>query len=256
MINPTPAVNKQANYNAVRIQINDPKTRIPENYKTNPDNNGIYNGVDIQVNRPVVETFKKPIYSYPATDKIITYDMAAPALKLPLTYQTNLINNRTYIHNNNAYEVEFEIEHPEKETVNTGLHWNETTDKTQRGNVGLYQQNSSFTEDSSFIFLYYDNFYVNRSMSGEVRCFMRFILTSTLDRKINNLSVKLRWPEMETALNFYDVSPNVDTYFNYSLMGEGCYSMDKIPNIIVNRCRVAKMSAKECASKIRWLRKN
>ena len=93
-------------------------------------------------------------------------------------------------------------------------------------------------------------------MSGEVRCFMRFILTSTLDRKINNLSVKLRWPEMETALNFYDVSPNVDTYFNYSLMGEGCYSMDKIPNIIVNRCRVAKMSAKECASKIRWLRKN
>lgn len=125
MINPTPAVNKQANYNAVRIQINDPKTRIPENYKTDPDNNGIYNGVDIQVNRPVVETFKKPIYSYPATDKIITYDMAAPALKLPLTYQTNLINNRTYIHNNNAYEVEFEIEHPEKETVN------ENTDKPQ-----------------------------------------------------------------------------------------------------------------------------
>ena len=155
-----------------------------------------------------------------------------------------------------ANQTSAETKAPEKETVNTGLPWNETTDKTQRGNVGLYQQNSSFTEDSSFIFLYYDNFYVNRSMSGEVRCFMRFILTSTLDRKINNLSVKLRWPEMETALNFYDVSPNVDTYFNYSLMGEGCYSMDKIPNIIVNRCRVAKMSAKECASKIRWLRKN
>ena len=38
-------------------------------------------------------------------------------------------------------------------------------------------------------------------------------------------------------------------------MGEGCYSMDKIPNIVVNRCRVSKMSARDCASKIRWLRK-
>ena len=110
-------LNNPANYNAVRIQVNDPKTRIPEDYKTNPDNDGVYNGVDIQVNRPSVETYTKPIYQYPEANGIITYDMAAAALKPRLSYQTNLINNRTYIHNNNSYDLEFEIEQPEKQAV-------------------------------------------------------------------------------------------------------------------------------------------
>ena len=110
-------LNNPANYNAVRIQVNDPKTRIPEDYKTNPDNDGVYNGVDIQVNRPSVETYTKPIYQYPEANGIITYDMAAAALKPRLSYQTNLINNRTYIHNNNSYDLEFEIEQPEKQAA-------------------------------------------------------------------------------------------------------------------------------------------
>ena len=92
-------------------------------------------------------------------------------------------------------------------------------------------------------------------MTGDVRCSMRFVVTTTLDRKLNNLSFKLKWPEMETALTFQNIMPNVDAYQYYTLLGEGCYSMDKIPNIIVNRCRVADMSAQSCASKIRWLRK-
>ena len=88
-----------------------------------------------------------------------------------------------------------------------------------------------------------------------MRCDVRFVMTTTLDRKLNSLGVKLKWPKMETALSFNDVIPNVDAYVDYTLVGEGCYSMDKIPNIIVNRCRVAKMSQEECAAKIRWLRK-
>ena len=31
--------------------------------------------------------------------------------------------------------------------------------------------------------------------------------------------------------------------------------MDRIPNIIVNRCRVKGLSQQDCAAKIRWLRK-
>lgn len=117
MIYPAPAVNnKQANYNAVKIQINDPKTKISPDYKPNPNDNGIYTGVDIQINRPSVEPYTKPVYEYPAYDGIVPYDMAVPKARIPLAYQTNLINNRTYVHNNNAYEIEFELkEAKEKE---------------------------------------------------------------------------------------------------------------------------------------------
>ena len=112
MTYPVPAVNnRQANYNAVKIQINDPKTKISPNNKPNPDDNGIYNGVDIQINRPSVEPFTRPIYQYPMYEEgPVPYCMAVPGAKLPLAYQTNLISNRTFVHNNNAYEIEFEFD--------------------------------------------------------------------------------------------------------------------------------------------------
>ena len=113
MIYPAPAINNKPNYNAVRIQINDPKTRISPDNKPNANDNGIYNGVDIQVNRPSVEPYK-PFYEYPQHAGIVPFPMAVPGAKLPLAYQTNLITNRTYIHNNNDYEIEFELEEPEK----------------------------------------------------------------------------------------------------------------------------------------------
>ena len=37
--------------------------------------------------------------------------------------------------------------------------------------------------------------------------------------------------------------PNRPTYVEYALMGKGCYSMDKSPNIVVNRCRGKGISA-------------
>lgn len=133
--------------------------------------------------------------------------------------------------------------------------WSDTKDGSQRGTIGFDKLRNDGSLSNSYIFVYYDNFSINKSMTGDVRCSMRFVVTTTLDRKLNNLSMKLKWPEMETAMTFQNIMPNVDAYQYYTLLGEGCYSMDKIPNIIVNRCRVADMSAQSCASKIRWLRK-
>ncbi len=78
--------------------------------------------------------------------------------------------------------------------------------------------------------------------------------SSNLDRRLINLDVKLVWPNMTTVVSFANVQPNTQTYYNYALMGDGCYSMDKMPNIVVNRCRVKGMSSAECASNIVWLR--
>ena len=105
-----------ANYNAVKIQVNDPRTNIPEGFKSEDGDNGIYNAVNIEVNRPRVNAGMKkpeikPIYNYPQANGIVTYDMAGIAPVLPVAYQTNLINNRTLI---NA-EFEFEGIEPKKE---------------------------------------------------------------------------------------------------------------------------------------------
>ena len=104
------------------------------------------------------------------------------------------------------------------------------------------------------IFLYYENFKVYGGKSPY--CDVRFFVLPNLNRKLSALDVKLVWPDMTTTLSFGDVSPNMRTYYDYTLMGEGCYSMDKMPNIIVNRCRVKGMSSVECANKIVWLNRN
>lgn len=109
-------------------------------------------------------------------------------------------------------------------------------------------------EDVSLIFLMSDQFKISRSMGGRVSCSLRFIVLSNVKEKLSNLSVKLKWPKISTTLVFSDVVPNVATSFNYTLIGDGCYSMDKVPNIIVNRCRVKGLSQTQCAQKIRWLK--
>ena len=105
------------------------------------------------------------------------------------------------------------------------------------------------------IFLFYDNFKITNYKSSTGSCDARFNILSNLDRKISQIDVKLVWPGLTTTLSFSNVSPNTQTYYNYSLLGDGCYKMDMAPNIIVNRCRVKGMTASECASKIVWLSK-
>ena len=112
---------KSATYNAVKIQINNPKTNISEGFKTSPEDNNTYNAVAIEVNRPSVEAGNKHhhchgIYDYPCAECAVTSDMApihpikVPHLPIaPVAYQTtNFINNRTLIN------AELEIENKPK----------------------------------------------------------------------------------------------------------------------------------------------
>ena len=105
------------------------------------------------------------------------------------------------------------------------------------------------------IFLFYDNFKINHSFGNYTTCDVRFNIVSNLDRKLSNFDVKLVWPGMTTTLSFSNLNSYTRTYYNYTLLGEGCYSMDKVPNIVVNRCRAKGMTSAECAKKIKWLSK-
>ena len=112
---------KAATYNAVKIQVNEPRTCIPEGFKSSPEDNGTYNAVAIEVNRPSVEAGNcsnshSCMYDYPKATCPVCADkaMAQRMPILPVAYQTtNFINNRTLI--NAELEVEKECKCESKE---------------------------------------------------------------------------------------------------------------------------------------------
>ena len=105
------------------------------------------------------------------------------------------------------------------------------------------------------IFLFYDDFKIKHSFGDYTTCDVRFNIISNLDRQLSQIDIKLVWPDMTTTLSFSDIPPYTQTYYNYTLLGKGCYSMDKAPNIVVNRCRAKGLTSSECAHKIKWVSK-
>lgn len=130
-----------------------------------------------------------------------------------------------------------------------------TQDGSPRGTSAFISTNSDAGTEEGNIFLYYSNFQIKRTAATGVGCRVRFHVLNGLNSRVSNISIKLVWPNLNTPLSFDNVNPNSENYFDYALFGEGCYQMDKIPNIVVNRCRVKGMSQKACANRIRWLTK-
>ena len=92
MIKPIPS------YNGVKIRVNNPVVNTIGDNKDNCN----YNAVDIEVNNPKVTSVTKPIYVYPKSKGIITYDKTGlvpvnmPHIPVtPVAYTT--INNKTLI---------------------------------------------------------------------------------------------------------------------------------------------------------------
>ena len=131
-----------------------------------------------------------------------------------------------------------------------------TVDGSERGGQAFVLMGSDGKmKKVTNIFLFYDDFKINTGMAGHTTCSVRFNIISNLDRKLSQLDIKLVWPKISTTLSFSDIPPNTQTYYNYALLGEGCYTMDKAPNIVVNRCRVKGMTSAECAAKLKWVAK-
>lgn len=131
-----------------------------------------------------------------------------------------------------------------------------TLDGVKRGRTSVVPAiDDGKTEAEGYIYLYYSDFVVHRRTADSVMCDVKFQILTTFDRKLNTLAVRLKWPNMETPLSFIDVNPNQQYHMIYSLLGNGCYSMDGIPNVIINRCRIKGMSQEECARRVRWLKK-
>lgn len=130
-----------------------------------------------------------------------------------------------------------------------------TGDGSPRGTAAFISTDSEDGAEDGNIFFYYSNFQIMRTAATGLGCRVRFHILNGLNSRVSNVSIKLVWPGINTPLSFNNVNPNTENYFDYALFGDGCYQMDKIPNIVVNRCRVKGMSQEACANRIRWLTK-
>lgn len=109
-------------------------------------------------------------------------------------------------------------------------------------------------ETNSKVFIYMRNFNIESTPSGRIMCSVRFSIMTNIPGGVNTLNLRFKWPKMTTSIAFYDVKEGEETYHDVTLLGEGCYTLDRVPNVIVNTCRIKGVSAKDCASRIMWVK--
>ncbi len=131
--------------------------------------------------------------------------------------------------------------------------------KQEKGNATIkriYKKGQIPPEDENqnIIFLSMKDFKMLRLASSSISCTMRFTILTNLKHNVNSIDLRLKWPKMNTTLSFENVIPNQATYIDYGLLGEGCYTMNRVPNIEVNRCRSKGLSQTECSAAIRWIK--
>ena len=120
--------------------------------------------------------------------------------------------------------------------------------------ISQAEKNNVQNQPQSRVLMYYKNFKISTTPSGRIMCDFDLVLHNYTPNKINTLNVQLVWPSIKTAASFYDVPARRQHYQSLTLLGQGCYSMDKAPNIVVNHCRIKGMSGEECASSVLWVK--
>ena len=108
--------------------------------------------------------------------------------------------------------------------------------------------------DEGKINIYMRNFEISKSLTGITSCSMSFQVYSTLSNVVSNISFRLKWPDLETPLSFDNIGSGKTVSQNHAFAGKVCYTLDRTPNVIVNRCRVKGMTQQECANHIEWVK--
>lgn len=108
--------------------------------------------------------------------------------------------------------------------------------------------------DEGKINIYMRDFKISKNLTGITSCSMSFHVYSTLSNVVSNISFRLKWPDLETPLSFDNIGSGKTVFQNHAFAGKVCYTLDRTPNLIVNRCRVKGMSQQDCANHIEWVK--
>ena len=92
-----------------------------------------------------------------------------------------------------------------------------------------------------------------KDILGRTKCSFGVTLKSTLNRDINNISLKLEYPDNNRfAFIFKDIKENsADEHF-ITTDGDICYFVDGVPHISIHKCKVRREGSDVCAKLITW----
>lgn len=116
------------------------------------------------------------------------------------------------------------------------------------------EKHEVYRSDNGKIEIYMQDFRISKGLSGILSCMMKIYVRSTLATPVSNISFRLKWPELEAPLSFDNLETEKPVFQMHAFAGKLCYTLDRTPNIIVNRCRVKGMSQQECAKHIEWVK--
>ena len=91
-----------------------------------------------------------------------------------------------------------------------------------------------------------------KDITGRTKCAFGVTLKSTLNKKLQNLSLRLVYPHRTFAFIFRNVDAKESSERYISTSGDICYNLSGVPDIDINRCRIYSASGKECAKRLIW----
>lgn len=118
----------------------------------------------------------------------------------------------------------------------------------------VMEQPNAYQKDEGKIQLSMKDFKISKNLSGITSCSMNFFVLSTVSSPVSSISFRLKWPDLEAPVSFEGVRPNQSSFRTHAFAGDVCYTLDKTPNVIVNRCRIKGMTQQDCANRIEWVK--
>lgn len=207
-----------------------------------------------QMFAPVAANSKTQQYNAPKPSPVATKSKAQAAAPVKVNKPSNVVQSApraSAVSSSGASSVAKKTQ--QKSTP--AKKYKDTREKNNSGKfIVRFVGDKVIIDEEPAIFLYMTDFKISNNMQGYPQCSMKFFVNNTTNKKITNISYRLRWEDMETGVAFDNVEPNQPNFIAYTLLGKGCYNMDKAPNIVVNRCRIKGMSQKQCADIISWVK--
>jgi hypothetical protein len=124
--------------------------------------------------------------------------------------------------------------------------------KLKETKISYEEAKSIPTEGEIRIGISKNSFKLKQDMMGRTICTFGVTLTSSLNKEIKSLALRLVYKQSAFAFIFRDVKANGSDEKYIRTNGDICYNLSGAPDIDINRCRIFGANANECAKRIIW----
>lgn len=109
-------------------------------------------------------------------------------------------------------------------------------------------------DPNGHLVLTYDSFDPDVTLSGRYSCGIHLYLQNLSDQRLDQVNVKLAWPEINTVLSYSDLEIGAESHLEYRLAGMGCRTIEGArPTIEATTCRLDGATEETCRELFLWL---